>query len=267
MVPESEDVLWMNRMDEEEDEAGPSFRAGCWVSQGTTAWVVLVKTSWERWTDRHWDGADLGQSARPCPPCHQSQQQEGWGSCTCWTQRDGASVREGEAGFQRTSPSGPCGSRWHPCRHTGVCDNSRPVPDSPGWRCGCVALRLSSQWVYGRGFKALLFYFCCFLILWLWILVLGGGMFPLKGDLSMSGGIFWWIWIGGLLLIPPGEKLQRFQTILQWPRQQFRRERSISGFFLMQLTASLRCRIHRPFRVCISVLFSVFTDMCNDHQF
>ena len=38
-------------------------------------------------------------------------------------------------------------------------------------------------------------------------------------------------------------------------------------FFLMQLTASLRCRIHRPFRVCISVLFSVFTDMCNDHQF
>ena len=48
----------------------------------------------------------------------------------------------GEGGRSRVSasPSGPCGSRWHPCRHTGVCDNSRPVPDSPGGRCGCLGV-------------------------------------------------------------------------------------------------------------------------------
>lgn len=43
-------------------------------------------------------------------------------------------------------------------------------------------------------------------------------------------------------------------------RQQLRRERSISGFF-----NSLRCRIHHPLGVCIPVLFSVFTDVCDDH--
>ena len=54
MVPETEDVLWINRM--EEGKAGASFRAGRWVSRGrvfTTAnGAPQPGASWLKWAGK-----------------------------------------------------------------------------------------------------------------------------------------------------------------------------------------------------------------------
>ena len=133
-----------------------------------------------------------------------------------------------------------------------MCGNSWTRSESPQDGSAVVVLTVS-LWTRLQSSP---FFPCYFLILWLWILVLGGGMFPLKGYLSMSGDTFWWLWLGGLLLIPTGEKLERILTILQWPGQQLRREQSISGLFFFSAVNSF-IEIHKTSAIS-SVHFRAF---------